>query len=68
MGANTWGANKPSGKVTGVNGGWSLPVPFKIHPSKVDGWQLARFTLLAKGNRSAAYDISNFCVDPRMHR
>jgi hypothetical protein len=68
MGADTWGANQPSGKVTGVNGGWTLPVPFKIHPSKVSGWQLARFTLVAKGNRSAAYDISNFYVDPRMHR
>jgi hypothetical protein len=68
MGANTWGASKPSGKVTGVNGGWTLPVPFKIHPSKVSGWQLGRFTLVAKGNRSAGYDISNLYVDPRMHR
>ncbi|MFL5822620.1 MAG: hypothetical protein ACJ764_04180 [Solirubrobacteraceae bacterium] len=66
MGAKAWGANQLSGTVTGVNTGWTLPVPFNIFPSSASGWQLARFTLVANGS-AGVFDISNFYVDPRMH-
>jgi hypothetical protein len=65
-GSKGWGANVPSGSMTGVSTVWSLPSPFSIPPSTVTGWQYAKFTLTALGANSK-YEISNLYIDPRMH-
>ncbi|HZU61662.1 MAG TPA: hypothetical protein VE983_11895, partial [Solirubrobacteraceae bacterium] len=67
MGTAGWGATQTSGSVTGIGAGWTLPSAFDMKPSNVTGWQLARFTVTAQG-ASSEYQLSNFYVDPRMHK
>ncbi len=64
-GTKGWGANQPSGSMTGTSNVWSLPSPFSITASSVSGWQYAKFTLQAMG-ASSTYEISNLYIDPRM--
>jgi hypothetical protein len=67
MGMSGWGGAQATGSVTGVGTGWTLPTAFDMKPSSVSGWQLARFTVTAQG-ASSEYQLSNFYVDPRMHK
>jgi hypothetical protein len=66
MGSSAWGPSQPTGTVTGINTGWTLPKAISIKQSAITGWQLAQFTFVAAGS-SAEYQLSNFYVDPRLH-
>jgi hypothetical protein len=54
------------GQVHGQQSAWTLSNPFNVHPGKLPGWQLMRFTLVPDG-QSSDYQVYNFYVDPHMH-
>ncbi len=61
------GTNRSTGNLKGRRSGkWALSRTVRIHPSSTSGWQLARFTFIARGGHSAHYRLYDFYVDPRM--
>ena len=67
VGAGSREAPKSGGKVTGSGSEWTLSVPVGIMPLKVEGWQLVRITLEAKGSGGDTH-IDDLYVDPYVRR
>ncbi len=52
---------------TGQGSGWALSPVLQTNPGNLSGWQLAVFTLVGT-TATGVTQVSNFAIDPRLHR
>jgi hypothetical protein len=62
-GTNTWANPRNTGQVHGNQTAWTLANPVNVQPNGAQGWQLARFTLVA-GGKTSDFQLYDFYVDP----